>query len=628
MLNKFIKLIQKNFKLLIRSKASALIVILGPLLVILLLGFAFDNTNTYALNIGIYSSNVNEIVNSFIDKLSEKQFNVVKTNTETDCVQRIKEGALHTCVIFPNDFSIVGENRNNEVTFYVDYSRINMVYLILETLTNKISLRSKEISMELTNTLLTSLEETRKEVFSKKPLLSKLISDNKQISSNIQSITTDLSSLDLNVNIEEFNMPELKAKILESDKEEALSSITSARSKVSAAMALATSLSGGDEVVSDLNSAYSSLTNAKSLLESGANNTGELMQMIELSYNKIIETSDKLQLASKTRTDANTLLLTIKTNIDESLSSLESIQEAFNKIDNSVGSVQISGADEVVSPIKTNIKAVTSETTHLNLLFPSLIVLVIMFVSILLATTLVMMEKHSPAYFRNFISPVSDFWFVISIYFTNMVLVLIQIIIIIGISIVFFSPNLITTILEASVSLVLITTIFTVIGMLIGYLFNSEETGTLGAISIGSLFLLLSNLIIPLESVPESFRVYLSYNPFVIAEDMLKKVLVYGQPLETLSKQVFYLIGISLAIFFLIILINVIRRRNLLKGWGSLTPGSTKFALIPSFLKFRKKSIIEKVEEKEDKEKNKYFSVEHIEKAKKNVKEASFFKYL
>jgi hypothetical protein len=37
-------------------------------------------------------------------------------------------------------------------------------------------MRSKEISMELTNTLLTSLENTRVEVFSTRPLLSKLSS--------------------------------------------------------------------------------------------------------------------------------------------------------------------------------------------------------------------------------------------------------------------------------------------------------------------------------------------------------------------------------------------------------------------------------------------------------------------
>lgn len=628
-LTKFIQLIKKNFKLLIRSKASALIVIFGPLLVIVLLGLAFDNTNTYALNIGVFSDSYSETINSFIDKLSEKQFNVVKVNTEDDCIQRIKEGALHTCVVFPEGFSTIGEDRKNEVTFYVDYSRINMVYLVLETLTNKISLRSKEISMELTNTLLTSLEDTRKEVFSKKPLLSQLLSKNEEISGKAGQILDEFDTLDFSFNLEDFGIAEIKSKMSEADVELAASRISSAKSQVSSAMSIASGLDGGGEVVSELSSAYSYLSTAQTELENNANNTEQALNLVDQTYNKITLVRDKLATIELANKNAYTLMKELKTNLGESLSSVTELKNSFDKIDNYIGSVQVSGADEVVSPIKTNIKAVSSETTHLNLLFPSLIVFVVMFISILLSTTLVMMEKHSPAYFRNFISPVSDFWFVISTYFSNVVIVLIQIIIIIGISIALFKANLISMILETSVVLILITTVFTFIGMLIGYLFNSEETGTLAAISIGSLFLLLSNLIIPLESVPELFREILSYNPFVISESMLRKVIVYYQPLEAIQLQVTYLLSISIVTFILIMLINVIRRKNLLKGWGSLTPSKTKLTLIPAFFRLRKKSKKEEVKEREDKQKFKEFSIEKVERAKKNDSEGNvFFKYL
>ena len=55
-----LKIIKKNLKLLIRSKGSALIIILGPLLVIFLVGIAFDNLNTFSLNIGTYSERSEE----------------------------------------------------------------------------------------------------------------------------------------------------------------------------------------------------------------------------------------------------------------------------------------------------------------------------------------------------------------------------------------------------------------------------------------------------------------------------------------------------------------------------------------------------------------------------------------
>ena len=59
-----LKIIQKNLKLLIRSKSSALIIILGPLLVIFLVGIAFGNISKYSLNIGTYTESYTDITNS------------------------------------------------------------------------------------------------------------------------------------------------------------------------------------------------------------------------------------------------------------------------------------------------------------------------------------------------------------------------------------------------------------------------------------------------------------------------------------------------------------------------------------------------------------------------------------
>ncbi|MFA5142270.1 MAG: ABC transporter permease [Candidatus Woesearchaeota archaeon] len=618
-------MILKNFRLLIRSKASALIIIIGPLLVILLLGLAFDNTNAYALNIGVYSTSYTEVINSFLDKLSEKHFNVVKVNLEEDCTQRIKEGALHACIVFPEGFSMTGADRKNEITFYVDYSRVNIVYLILDSLTSKISMRSKEISMELTNTLLTSLENTRVEVFSTKPLLSKLASGTGTNQASIVKIVRDWDNLDLAFSVGDLGLDNIADAIGNTSRVAA--KIDSARSKISTARSMAESIEGASDVVSDLNSAYSYLTDAKNII--GTNSSAEVSSLIDIANQQATAAKTKLENVAVIRMTSEKTLNGIKSSLNESVSSIQEIQASFDKIDNYIGSVQIKGADEVVSPIKTSIKALAADTTHLNQLFPSLIVLVVMFVSILLSTTLVMMEKHSPAYFRNFITPVSDFLFVISTYFTNMVLVLLQIVIIIAMSVIFFSSDMLTSALEASVALILITSAFTFIGMFIGYIFTSEETGTLASISVGSLFLLLSNLIIPLESVPESLRNILAFNPFVVGELMLRKVLIYHQTLDTLQQYIIYFLVVTIIFFTLVMLINLIARKNLLRGFGSVTPSATKMSLIPSFLRYHKKPQAEATAEATEKKKKQIELSARLESAKKAVKNGvPFFKYL
>ena len=45
-----LKLIEKNLKILFRNKFSAFIVVLGPILIILLAGLAFNNSSEYKFN--------------------------------------------------------------------------------------------------------------------------------------------------------------------------------------------------------------------------------------------------------------------------------------------------------------------------------------------------------------------------------------------------------------------------------------------------------------------------------------------------------------------------------------------------------------------------------------------------
>ena len=65
MLN-IINIILKNFKLLLRSKSSALIIVIGPLLTIFLVGIAFDHMDKYSINVGIYLASESEFTESFI----------------------------------------------------------------------------------------------------------------------------------------------------------------------------------------------------------------------------------------------------------------------------------------------------------------------------------------------------------------------------------------------------------------------------------------------------------------------------------------------------------------------------------------------------------------------------------
>lgn len=195
-----------------------------------------------------------------------------------------------------------------------------------------------------------------------------------------------------------------------------------------------------------------------------------------------------------------------------------------------------------------------------------------MFISILLANTIVMMEKKSQAHFRNYVTPTSNTTYVLATYITCVIIVLIQLIVIIGISAYFFkipiySPdssienNLINGGKLIAV-LMTMSTFFIFIGMAVGYLFNSEETSILASISIGSVFLFLSNTILPLESMSQYILGIAKYNPFVLSSDLLREMLFFKPAIETLANG-FYLLGIYiLSLFVLIVITHSIARKR------------------------------------------------------------------
>lgn len=163
MLRKIGRIIQKDFKLLLRSKSSALIVILGPLLLISLVGLAFSSTKPYAIDVSVYADNYTNLTESLLAKLDESQFRVTKFDTNESCVNEVKVGGSNICMIFPPDLDIRADTTNN-ITFFVDYSKINLVWMVLDTISSRIQARSSEISMDLTTDLLNRLKYTETEI--------------------------------------------------------------------------------------------------------------------------------------------------------------------------------------------------------------------------------------------------------------------------------------------------------------------------------------------------------------------------------------------------------------------------------------------------------------------------------
>jgi ABC-type polysaccharide/polyol phosphate export permease len=98
--------------------------------------------------------------------------------------------------------------------------------------------------------------------------------------------------------------------------------------------------------------------------------------------------------------------------------------------------------------------------------------------------------------------------------------------------------------------------------MLFGYLFNTKQTVTLATISAAMIMLFFSNTILPLETLSSYTRNIVQYNPFIIGETMLKKVLLFGSSYTGIAEPVYLLLGFSFSV-----LIGAILARSLSKKY-------------------------------------------------------------
>jgi ABC-type multidrug transport system permease subunit len=562
-------LVQKNLKLLVRARASALIVILGPLLVIFLAGLAFDNTNLYAVRIGTYSQSYNDLSNSFIDKLVEKQFQVTRYPTEDSCVGGIRGGEIHTCILFAPDFTI-GKNESNEIRFSVDFSQINLVWTILNVMTTSITARSAELSRNLTGVLLYALDFTKKTVTDRKQTLVSLTTQNDEIGQRVANIQAELAEIELGLDPGEFGLTNLTSSkgIVKHWVDNAFglgrSALSESQHFIDAAEELVSGSAAGSSIGSDLAKALQKSIDDIGVLNERLTTSDKIVQeeyaqlssLIDHIAGRITQTKSQIDVAASMHVFTLDELDMINKLLDQALLNILTLQKSLNEIEKVISAIQITDPEAIVQPVKTTIVPVVAERSYLNYLFPTLIALVILFTALLLAPTLILFERNSPAYFRNFMTPTSDMVFLSAVFVTTASLLLVQLVIILAIAAIFFT-QILNAFAYAALILALLISLCIFLGMTIGYLFNSEETAMLASITLGSIFLFISDIIIPLESMPAIIMRLAEFNPVVIGSDLLRRAILFNATFSELSSGLLVLalftltsLGILLVVYY------------------------------------------------------------------------------
>lgn len=463
--------IEKNFKILGRSKFSLVAIILVPFLVILLTGYAFNSSGLSGIKVGVYSASYSLVTEDILLSLKDSNFTASKYESNSSCIDSIKDGKTQICVIFPSDLS--GQGSSEEIVFYVDYSRINLAYILIHEINSKVSIKSSDLGTSLAQDLINALN-TVKELLPEQNM-------NLEISKN--NLQTIIGKSENNLSKEDLeNLTNVLISVRESANE------SSIKSKINAALV----------VVNILNQS-------------------------------MLNVSDSFRY--------------IKNQSEETEVILEEISGSSNILISGINKVNILEAEKISSPIKTRIESINTNTKNKDYFTPIIISLIALFGSILLSSTFILQERKSRAYFRRFITPTGDFVFLLGNYLTCLIILIAQFVLVFIGVLWILKISILAVLPEMILVLFLATSAFTFIGMLVGYLFKSEETTIFASVLIAALLMFFSNAILPIETISTNFKSAAIFNPLVACDTALKKVMLFGLNLSSILTEIYILVG-------------------------------------------------------------------------------------
>lgn len=545
---KVFKVTAKNLKLLMRSKTSMLVVVFGPLIIMLLIGFAFNTNSVSKLNIGYYASEKTNLTSSFIEALSgNANFILLEYPSDSLCIDMIQQGKVHLCIIFPPDFRIEN-NKSNEIQFYVDQSRANFVYAVIDTVSSKVSMTSTQLSYDMTSELITVIDHTKK---SNTEQLAKIL----KIKESVTGISTKLNTVQSNLDKLDFTATDVDMTQIENFSKAVKNDMNNLESEANTLLSIGKTAAGHIENSTYRAESNSALTTEETDLKNLSDKTDDDMDVLISSLDTLADgvesLNNKLKSAKSATGSSSTAIADNIKALSELKTSIDDLKSLIETNNAQINALKVTSAQSIVNPIKTTIKPVSSKAGNLNFIFPYFLMLIIVFIGIMLSSSLIIMEKTSKAYFRNFTTPTKDLTFVMSIFLTSFVVVTLQLSLILGLAYLFLNTSLFSNMLMVSLLILAAISLFTLFGMVIGYLFNSQESVTMASISIGSALIFLSNLILPLENMSPILQQISRYNPYVVCSELLKKLTLFNSTFREVYLD-FIIIGVYLILLFVL----------------------------------------------------------------------------
>ncbi len=560
--------IGKNLKLLFRSKETAFTIIFGPLLIVLLVSAAYTGGDTDdSVFVGTYAPSYTPLADDIITAMKAEGYRVSVFSDEEECLDLIKIGQLHTCVLFPADFRLK-ENGTNEVTFAVDHSRINLVYRIIDGLSGRFGLQRSRLSAAMVDDLLARIalaEGTMAEQLVVADALDRTLG---QVQGRLDQGKRDLGAVDVNVNF--TDLLQIRGSVAGLDglirdiEQEGKDSLAAAREALEAVKRQCDNCS--DELDALIVATIEELENATTMIgkisEEGPMRVAIVNQIIDdaaAAMAKVERSFGNLVTASEATQDG---LAESAAKLGEATGALTGIRGQLRHTRSSLGASIGLTTEGVTAPLTTTIRPITATEDNLAFTYPYVLMLIIMFLGLMLNSTLIVMDKTSTAAFRNFTTATRDEYAILMSFVTTFLILLAQTLLVLLASYLFLGVSLFENFGVSIVIIFFAITLFSFLGMIIGYLSGTQEAAMIASLTLGSVLLFVSNLVLPLEAMNRLVQTLSVYNPYVVLSELLKQSMLFSLKLGYIPGKIGLLAGTILALFLVILAVQRSFRRS------------------------------------------------------------------
>src|SRR3989344_4302185 len=569
---KFLYLLSRDIITFFRDYRNSILLVFMPVLIVLLLGMAFLNTQPSRIPIMVCDMEKGNLSKEIISFLEEREtFRVL--NIDQDCRENIyksiRSSAVRAGIIIPaNITEDLDQGRIAEMVVIYDNTKPikDFVVFYMRLVSNEFS---NQLTRDLINNSWAHLENTSVELGNLKDDLNSYSHDLNNIIQNSKEVSKRMNELEENFSSSLLELPEISQELRNTVKNQNVTndinslknSVQKSSQSIDNLIAVTQAMYADPATAAYAAPLLNNLTQLKQTLANAENDLDDVDSKLQNANNNLDSSLEKLE-----NIQATNISIELKNIITEMESNIEILDQTYDSVNSLTEKISFSkdifdnltNQDPrfVAEPVSFKNEEAFGELRFIDFLFPSIMIVILMMVSILIPATTLVRDRSSGLLQRILISPTSLKFLIVEKAVSNFSISLIQVPFILLIGVIFFGIN-ITVANIIPIVLVSILTIFTFVflGLVIACFSKTESTALLASMLFIIPMIFLSGIFIPVEFIPVFFRDITSILPLSLSSKLLQGAMLGTSTADLLSltaNLVLYIIQYAIIAWFVL----------------------------------------------------------------------------